>query len=383
MACGDGKCPEFIVNAVLKRVEVGKISRTLQTRLAFAQFKVEHGLEDLPFDTIEPRMQELQDANDHLSGSSCSSRSSNSSSSSSSSDILSSGSSYGESGYSYENHRRCFVEALGKGSADFSDQLQLMNVIRGSSSHRKRHCNHNYEDCNYRVYSCWKRHCSSPLISHIVPPAQGCSQAMSSPAIMSHKHANIIITTDSGPRQLLPPPPLFVADSCRKNYIHKPCKAEIEMENNDELLPPHPSDFKSSPPLPPFSPSPPCTPLPRKCNDNLSCHRYQNVEKRGKESGNEVQSLLNHLSVSPLFRKASAPIQYPPSTPPHGAAILPSSVVSTTRQTCDMLSSDTDPHTPLQAFDFSDFVNITPSPSRSSWAVTPQTVIRGKSVKHR
>ena len=52
--------PQIVVDAVLKRAEVGKIGRTLKTRLAFAQFKVMRGWEDLSIDAIEPKVQELR-----------------------------------------------------------------------------------------------------------------------------------------------------------------------------------------------------------------------------------------------------------------------------------------------------------------------------------
>ncbi|POS84301.1 hypothetical protein EPUL_005309 [Erysiphe pulchra] len=326
MSCGDGKCPELIVNAVLKRVEVGKISRKLQTRLAFAQFKVEHGLEDLPFDTIEPRMKELQDVNDH---------------SSSNSDTIS----FGSSPYEVDKNRRCFMGSSGKGSAVFSDQFEIMN-IRGSSSHGKRHCNLSFEDCSYKVCS-WKRHCSSPLISRITP-AQGRNQALSSP-VMGHKHHHFM--SDSWPSL-----PLF-AEPCRKSFIMRCDRYMVETDKEEDELPPHPSDFKSSPPSP-------CTPSTRHFNDNLNCRRYQNAEKPRKDGGHDAQSLFKHLSMSPSLRKTPGAIRHLPSTPPPRTPTPPSSVMSTIRGTCDIFSSETDPHTPLQAFDFSDFVNITPSPSR-------------------
>lgn len=345
------------MNAVLKRVEVGKISRTLQTRLAFAQFKVDHGLEDLPFDTIEPRMKELQDTIDHSS----------SSSSSSSSDFLSPGSS---SPYkrdrSFYKTQRCLVECLGKGSTIFSDQLQTMNIVRSSPSFRKRHGNLSVEDGNYRVYS-WKRHCSSPLLSHITPvPSR--NQVLSSPVMSRKHHHQNYFMTDSGPAI-----PSRLADSCRRNIVYNSRVDENDKEEGD--LPLHPSDFRSSPP--PL----PCTPQPRHCNDILNCHRDLHAEKRGKNSGKDACSLNHHhhsFSTSPLFQRTPAPTHHPPSTPPPPTPTLPSSVMSTSRGTCDIFSSDTGPHTPLQAFDFSDFVNITPSPSRSSWAVSPRIIISRK-----
>ncbi|EMR63487.1 putative nrm1-like protein [Eutypa lata UCREL1] len=52
------KQPEAVADKVLKRVEVSKIARRLQGRLALAQFKTKHGWEDLTLDTLEPKLEE-------------------------------------------------------------------------------------------------------------------------------------------------------------------------------------------------------------------------------------------------------------------------------------------------------------------------------------
>ncbi|KAI8710522.1 hypothetical protein NCS52_01569400 [Fusarium sp. LHS14.1] len=47
------KKPEDVVDSVLRRAELAKIARRLQNRLALAQFKTDHGCEDLSFGAIE------------------------------------------------------------------------------------------------------------------------------------------------------------------------------------------------------------------------------------------------------------------------------------------------------------------------------------------
>ncbi|KAH7110429.1 hypothetical protein B0J13DRAFT_662037 [Dactylonectria estremocensis] len=52
------KKPEDVVDGVLKRAELSKLARRLQSLLALARFKTKHGWEDLTLDTIEPNFEE-------------------------------------------------------------------------------------------------------------------------------------------------------------------------------------------------------------------------------------------------------------------------------------------------------------------------------------
>ncbi|KAH7111383.1 hypothetical protein EDB81DRAFT_671498 [Dactylonectria macrodidyma] len=52
------KKPDDIVDGILKRAELSKLARRLQSLLALARFKTKHGLEGLTLDTIEPNFEE-------------------------------------------------------------------------------------------------------------------------------------------------------------------------------------------------------------------------------------------------------------------------------------------------------------------------------------
>ncbi|KAH7108770.1 hypothetical protein B0J13DRAFT_463209 [Dactylonectria estremocensis] len=52
------KKPDDVVDGILKRAELSKLARRLQSLLALARFKTKHGWEDLTLDTIEPNFEE-------------------------------------------------------------------------------------------------------------------------------------------------------------------------------------------------------------------------------------------------------------------------------------------------------------------------------------
>lgn len=297
MASG-GNYPEVVTNAVLKRVAVGKISRILKTRLAFAQFKVAHGLEDLPFDTIEPRMEELQG-----------------------SENLSDASSEGDNSCT---KTRCAVEVTNNEPLVCSSLHQLMQY---NSGYRKRCRHHSFDDSDHHKFS-WEKHYSSPPRHHLTPyPSR--YHALSSP-IMARKHRNF--TTDSGPNL-----PLF-ANTCCKNGLDYRSAIELERDNQQPLFR---VEFQSSPPHTP------------------TCHRY-------------YEHLIRPSPLSPSL-PISTLTPLPPSTPPPQLPTLPSSLMSSTRGTF-IFSGDGVSRTPSYGYDFSDFVNISPSPARLTWPVTPPKV---------
>ncbi|KAH7124310.1 hypothetical protein EDB81DRAFT_890408 [Dactylonectria macrodidyma] len=52
------KKPDDVIDGILKRAELSKLARRLQSLLALARFKTKHGWEDLTLDTIEPNFEE-------------------------------------------------------------------------------------------------------------------------------------------------------------------------------------------------------------------------------------------------------------------------------------------------------------------------------------
>ncbi|OAA64653.1 nrm1-like protein [Niveomyces insectorum RCEF 264] len=100
----------------------------------------------------------------------------------------------------------------------------------------------------------------------------------------------------------------------------------------------------------------------------------------GGKSGVEGADLLLYLAASPSpANPASRSRMEPPSTPPskYNSLALPSSMMTTPG------GGSMFPNTPGQAFDFSEFVNITPSPAQKPWKTpnllgsrTPMSVTR-------
>lgn len=121
--------------------------------------------------------------------------------------------------------------------------------------------------------------------------------------------------------------------------------------------------------------SPPCTP-PNRRSKRLSTPVYDN------QGGKEGADLLLYLaaSPSPAMRMPRSEI-YPPSTPPSKHTPLPSSMMSTPG---GQFLPGFGPTTPSAAFNFADFVNITPSPAQGAWPSTPgKTPMRAQEARRR
>lgn len=137
-----------------------------------------------------------------------------------------------------------------------------------------------------------------------------------------------------------------------------------QSDDDDDLLPIHSfhAGSRSSPPRTPPMRS-------RPLNTRRSSHRFgahhsnNNDEGEPPRTGEEGADLLLYLAASPSPAVGARNRMEPPSTPPprHGMGGLPSSAMVTPG------GSNLFPSTPNQHFDFSDFVNITPSPAQKSW----------------
>ena len=121
-----------------------------------------------------------------------------------------------------------------------------------------------------------------------------------------------------------------------------------------------PTREDSDPSLPPtFHSSPPRTPPP--------VHRGLRSRTAGistQTGGEEGADLLLYLatSPSPAQRKGNVHSRsFPPSTPPNHHSPLPSSMLNTPGGTFGLFN------TPGQNFNFSDFVNVTPSPAQGAF----------------
>lgn len=311
------------------------MARKLRNRLALAQFKTVRGWEDLPLDTIEPKVEEeLRRRRPMSSG-----------------DILSdSSSSSAASDFLYTNSRALMSSPL-KSSTFFSDQIGSSGSSKG---HRKR-MYHNSFEAPSSSSSSRKRFRFSPPGGRISNGGHTSWKehhqlAQSSP-IKPRKHTHF--TTSSGPNLS------FYRGSSHIQGSLQPTNFAAPSDDEDEALPAHSFNIQSSPPR---------TPSPVRNRGSLG---RRHKDKTGK-SGEEGADLLLYLATSPSpANPATRSRMQPPSTPPPKNLALPSSMMTTPGGGAGLLGGFGNPHTPSQQFDFSDFVNITPSPGQRAWPKTP------------
>ncbi|GAW17845.1 hypothetical protein ANO14919_073120 [Xylariales sp. No.14919] len=317
------KHPDAVADKVLKRVEVSKIARRLQGRLALAQFKTKHGWEDLTLDTIEPKIEEERRRR-ICDG-----------------DVLSdSSSSTSELPYP----TRTLMSSPLKAPL-FSDAITSSS---GSSGHRKRTYTASFD---MTMSSPTKRFRASPTLhksfhnsNHHSSWRKQHQLIQSSPIKPRRQH----FTTSNGPDVS------FFQGTRRPSVDLTSPNFAAPMDEEDDLLPVHSFQVDQS--------SPPRTPPMRSRNGNGRRGRDAKGAANGK-SGEEGADLLMYLATSPSpAMPTSRTLMEPPSTPPPRKDLaLPSSMMTTPG------GGNLFPTTPGQTFDFSDFVNITPSPAQKPW----------------
>ncbi|KAI0912461.1 hypothetical protein F4824DRAFT_456836 [Ustulina deusta] len=314
------KHPDVVADKVLKRVEVSKIARRLQGRLALAQFKAKHGWEDLTLDTIEPKIEE-QRRRRICDG-----------------DVLSdSSSSTSELPYP----TRTLMSSPLKAPL-FSDAITSSS---GSSGHRKRTYTASFD---MTMSSPTKRFRSSPTLhksfnSHHHAWRKQHQLIQSSPIKPRRQH----FTTSNGPN-------VSFFQGTRRPSVDLTSPTFIASADEDDLLPVHSFQVGQS--------SPPRTPPMRSRNVNV--RRGRDAKGASNEKiGEEGADLLMYLATSPSPAMSTSRTRMdPPSTPPPRKDMaLPSSMMTTPG------GGNLFPTTPGQSFDFSDFVNITPSPAQKPW----------------
>lgn len=315
------------------------MARKLQNRLALAQFKTKHGWEDLTLDIIEPKFEaELLRKRPSSSG-----------------DMLSDSSSNSDFQYpralmsSSPLKGPIFSDAIGSGSSTGSRKRHY-NVTEfqhaGSSNGNRKRFRSSPAHSNGKPDLSWKGQYKLPQSSPIRPRKQQNN--------FVHPSSSLSFFPDSDNTLFEPPSsPNFAAVS----------------DDEDNMLPMHSFQFPASHHQ--RSRSPPRTPPPmrtratlggRRHNSDRSPHRGHRSSKSTGSGKEEGADLLLYLATSPspanpLTR--SRVEMHPPSTPPSRTLALPSSMMTTPGG-----GSGFFPNTPSQNFDFSDFVNITPSPAQ-------------------
>lgn len=262
--------------------------------------------------------------------------------------MISDSSSSTGSEFRYPSARQLMSSPL-KGSALFSDDVRSQSGSGGSNGPRKR-TYHNSFDLPSSSSGSRKRLRSSPVVGRSFNSSNAWRnqrQLTQSSPIKPRKQTHF--TTSAGPNVS------FYRDSSYDFTNHF-----ATLSDDEENLPAHSFDIRSSPPT---------TPPPMRNRSSLG---RGNKDKNGK-SGEEGADLLLYLatSPSPAVPKNRSRMQ-PPSTPPPKNSPLPSSMM-TTPGGSGLLSIFGGPNTPSQPFDFSDFVNITPSPAQKAWPKTPRT----------
>ena len=343
--------PANLTNAQLQ------MARKLQNRLALAQFKAKHGWEDLTLDLIEPKVDE------HLRRQRPSSAG----------DMLSDTSSSSASDFQYP---RNVLSSSPLKAPFFSDALDSSS---GSSGHRKRTYNASFHHAASHSSAC-KRFRSSPSAGRTIPQNHTAwkdqHQLSQSSPIKPRKQPHF--TTSAGPNLSF-----FrgVGGAIAEEDIPS-AHPSLDSDSDSDLLPL--SAFKM-PTTGPSHVSPPRTPPPRprtlSRRTTTATTTAANISTVRK-SGEEGADLLLYLATSPSPAYPRNRMQ-PPQTPPSKPLALPSSMMTTPGGGTGLLSGFGGPHTPSQAFDFADFINVTPSPAQGAWSRTPGAMKTPASVARR
>lgn len=324
------------------------MARRLQNRLALAQFKTKHGWEDLTLDTIEPKIEEEMRRRRILEGDTMSD------SSSSASDLP------------YPS--RALMSSPLK-APFFSDAIGSSN---GSTGHRKRTYMASFDQT---LSSPSKRFRASPTAHRSFATGHTSWKdhhqlAQSSP-IKPRRQQHF--TTSAGPNVSL-----FAGAKALNDKLSAPNYAAVS-DDDDDLLPAHSFQVSNARGSPPSTPPMRSRSLARRNNNPQNSNKNANADSNSNndnssgvtsdpKTGEEGADLLLYLAASPSpanpprMSRMEPPSTPPPKTPKTGRLALPSSMMTTPGG-----GNPFNPNTPGVAFDFSDFVHMTPSPAQKPW----------------
>lgn len=300
-----------------------QMTRALQDRLALANVKIQNGWENMSLDAIEPQVEERlrrkrpASSNDTISDTASTTSSRLHSSSGPGSSPLTGpifSDEFQRSGSSHGNKRIRPAD------------IQKFASSGGATGRRNK----------ARQYS-WKSNHSFPESSPI-----------------SHtKHARFPSTNLT---QLS-----FISEG--STIPDDPPSPEFS-EEDDADLPVHTFSLNASTRI---TSSPPQTPPP-----DRRMRKTHNVSwSRTPKTGEEGADLLLYLATSPSAEngRATKTLVQPPSTPPCKSTPLPSSHMTPGMNGAGFLGFG--PNTPGTNFNFTDFINVTPSPAQGPWSRTP------------
>ncbi|KAI9797985.1 MAG: hypothetical protein M1833_005041 [Piccolia ochrophora] len=328
---------EEVVEKILRRAEVAKMTRLLQQRLALASFKAKHGWENLDMDTIEPKLEtELKRKRP-----------------ASSSDMLSDTSSSvsdqlyptGTMSSSSPLTAPIFSDEVTRSGSSFGHQRRKLHssesqrsTFQADARKRARSMSNNTADYGAPRHT-WKTDRRLPQSSPVYH-----RQHAGLPA--SHG-ANLSFVSSASTIPMEPSSPNFATIS----------------DDEDQDLPMHSFQVTASQ----IRSSPPRTPPPTRARSARfrDAHLGSSVS-HDPETGEEGADLLLYLATSPSPANPAMKARvFPPSTPPSQSHALPSSMMTTPNG--HGVLAGFGPNTPSPAFNFADFVNITPSPAQVAW----------------
>lgn len=329
------------------------MARCLQSRLALAHFKAKRGWQDLSLDIIEPKYEEeLRQHKAALRRKRLADGEILSDSSSSASDL--------------PYPTRALMSSPLKGPL-FSDAIGSSN---GSTGHRKRTYIASFDDFDGGLLS-------SPAKRYRLSPTA--HKSFSGHVSWSDNHHNLL--TQSSPikprrqqhfKTSTGPDLSFFPTSARLSRSITSLNFNAPDDDDDDLLPAHSFQLSAA------RSSPPSTPPNR--NRRLAPKHANDKTAGNFESRDEGAELLLFMKSSPTPAALPPRSQMePPSTPPPKHLGFTPQAMATPN-----LNNPLFPHTPGQAFDFADYLNMTPSPAQKTWktpipmgsAKTPRSVAR-------
>lgn len=312
------------------------MTRALQNRLALANVKIKHGWQNLSLDTIEPKVEmELK-------------RKRRDTSSGPHSDTSSSVSEHLHHNINLDSSPLAmFSEDVGRSGSSTGynkrTRLQSQKNRPASSSHQRIKVR-----TQHTKASSWKS-------SYHLP--------QSSPAYHNRHPSHFSISHGASLS--------FVSES---TFAEDNDRMSMESEDDDTDLPVHSFQVTAGPQIrssPPRTPPPSSSQTARLRQVHLKTENDIPVTTAGGEEG--AADLLMFLAASPSPAQPTPSRQnartpralHPPSTPPTKSTPLPSSMMSTPGGTSAFLGFGA--ATPGMAFNFADYLNVTPSPGQAAW----------------
>ncbi|KAL1303128.1 hypothetical protein AAFC00_006561 [Neodothiora populina] len=328
-----------VASKVIRRIEVSKMTRALQNRLALANVKIKHGWENLSIDTIEPQIDQQLNKRKRPISSADSSLSEASSSVSSRFHSI--------NGFvSSPITAPMFSDEVPRSGSNYSNKRPRVadySRFPASSNQGGR------KTRSAAVVQSWKRNHRLPESSPVYHTRHSHFNRSTHVSKLSFISEGTTIPDDA-----LSPEQSEDDDADLPVLSFNVTAASFQQ-------PPHPTNINSSPPQ---------TPPRSRRNLDKSTHISWS---RTPRTGDDGADLLMYLATSPTpANTGTAKTRIiPPSTPPSKTTPLPSSMMSTPGGTNGLFGFGF--NTPSQNFNFSDFCNVTPSPAQGTWPKTPGT----------